>query len=321
VRILFAGSPGIAVPSLEAIAALGDLVGVLTNPPSAKGRGLAVSPTPVASAALGMGIPVLAPERLGPAEREWVGALKPDILAVFAYGRIFGPKFMALFPRGGINAHPSLLPRWRGPAPIPYAILHRDPVTGVSIQRVAPELDSGDVLARQVIPLAGDETAESLSEIAAATGARLFVQALRDIESGTEVAERQDGSAATWSRVIVKEDGLIDWTAAALEIDARSRAFKPWPGVYTDFTGQRLAILELHPWPDEDAGLAPGTVISVDKSRGIMVQTGRGLAALERLQVHGKKAMVYKDFANGARGLVGSRLGSSGAGSTAPFEP
>lgn len=320
-RILFAGSPDIAVPSLEAIAELGDVVGVLTNPPSPKGRGLAVSPTPVASAAMEMGLPVLAPERLGPAEREWVGALSPDILAVFAYGRIFGPKFMALFPRGGINAHPSLLPRWRGPAPIPYAILHRDQVTGVSIQRVAPELDSGDVLAREEIPLAGGETAESLSAIAASTGALLFVRVLRDIESGTAVGQVQDEAAATWSRVIAKEDGLIDWAADALDIDARSRAFQPWPGVYTDFAGQRLAVLAMHAWPDEDAGLPTGTVISVDKSRGIMVQTGRGLVSLERLQVHGRKAMEYKDFVNGARGLVGSRLGSSGAGSTAPFEP
>lgn len=320
-RILFAGSPGIAVPSLEAIAALGDLVGVLTNPPSPKGRGLAVTPTPVASAALSLGIPVLAPGRLGPAERGLVAALNPDILAVFAYGKIFGPKFMALFPKGGINAHPSLLPRWRGPAPIPYAILHRESVTGVCIQRVAPELDSGDVLAREEIPLTGDETAESLSALAASTGARLFVRALREIESGAAVGEPQDASLATWSAAIAKDDGLIDWTADALGIDARSRAFQPWPGVYTDFAGQRLAILALRAWPDEDAGLDPGTVISVDKSRGIMVQTGRGLVALERLQVHGKKAMVYKDFANGARGLVGSRLGSSGSGSTVPFEP
>jgi methionyl-tRNA formyltransferase len=321
VRILFAGSPEIAVPSLEAIAALGDLVGVLTNPPSPKGRGLSVSPTPVASAALGMGIPVLAPERLGPTEREWVGALKPDILAVFAYGRIFGPRFMALFPRGGINAHPSLLPRWRGPAPIPYAILHRDLVTGVCIQLVAPELDSGDVLLRQEIPLSGNETAESLSALAASAGARLFVQALGDIESGTARGEPQDGTLATWSRVIAKEDGLVDWSADVLDIDARARAFRPWPGLYTDFAGQRLAIIAMRAWPDEDAGQVPGTVISVDKSRGIMVQTGRGLAALEHLQLHGKKAMVFKDFANGARGLVGSRLGSSDAGIKASLEP
>jgi methionyl-tRNA formyltransferase len=321
VRILFAGSPEIAVPSLEAIAFFGELVGVLTNPPSPKGRGLAVTPTPVASAALGLGVPVLAPERLGPAERGLVGALRPDILAVFAYGKVFGPKFMALFPMGGINAHPSLLPRWRGPAPIPYAILHRDPLTGVSIQRVAPELDSGDVLIRQEIPLNGDETAESLSALAASMGARLLVQALRVIESGAVVGVPQDASAATWSRVIAKEDGLIDWTADALGIDARSRAFQPWPGVYTDFAGQRLAILAMRAFPDENAGLEPGTVVSVDKSRGIMVQTGRGLVALERLQVHGKKAMVYKDFANGARGLVGSRLGSSGTGATVPCEP
>jgi methionyl-tRNA formyltransferase len=316
VRILFAGSPEIAVPSLEAIADMGDLVGVLTNPPSPQGRGLAVSQTPVALAAGSRGIPVLSPERLGPAERQLIGTLKPDVLAVFAYGKIFGPKFMACFPLGGINAHPSLLPRWRGPAPIPYAIMHREQVTGVSIQRIAAKLDSGDVLARQEIPLDGTETARSLSGLAASVGARLFVRTLRDIGSGTAIGEAQDESAATWSRVLAKDDGLIDWSAEAADIDAKSRAFQPWPGVYTSLAGQRLAILAMHALPDVESGLEPGTVISVDKSRGIMVQTGRGLVALERLQVHGKKAMVYKDFANGARGLVGSRLGSSGTGST-----
>jgi len=313
VRVLFAGSPEIAVPSLAAIAARHELVGVLTNPPSAKGRGLSLSPTPVAVAAASLGAPVMSPERLGPAEREAVADLRPDVLAVFAYGRLFGPKFMALFPRGGINAHPSLLPRWRGCAPIPYAILSRDPVTGVSVQRVALRMDSGDVLLRREIALDGTETTESLSTLSAAVGAELLALALDRIAAGTAAGEPQDESAATYSCALSKDAGLVDWGMSALDIDARVRAFHPWPGAFTSLAGERLAVLASRPWPDASSwgGAAPGTVLAVDRSKGIIVQTGEGLIALARLQLRGKKPMDFKDFANGARGLVGTRLGAS----------
>jgi len=319
VRVLFAGSPEIAVPALAAIGARHRLVGVLTNPPSAKGRGLCLSCTPVADAAAALGVPILAPERLGPAEREAVAALKPDLLVVFAYGRIFGPKFMALFPAGGINAHPSLLPRWRGCAPIPYAILHRDARTGVSIQRVAPKMDSGDVLARHEIPLDGTETTGSLTALSSTIGAELLVAVIDRLEAGTARGEPQDESAATYCCALSKDSGLVDWGATALEIDARVRAFYPWPGAWTSLAGERLAVISARLLPGDPASstgapgsaMEPGTVISVDKSRGIMVQTGTGLLALTRLQLRGKKPMDYKDFANGARGLVGTRLGAT----------
>lgn len=317
-RILFAGSPDIALPALAAMRARHRLVGVLTNPPSAKGRGLCLSCTPVADAAAEFGVPILAPERLGPAEREAVAALKPDLLVVFAYGKIFGPQFMALFPAGGINAHPSLLPRWRGCAPIPYAILHRDSLTGVSIQRVAPKMDSGDVLARREIALDGTETTESLTALTAALGAELLAGVIDRIEAGTAEGEPQDESAATYCRALTKDSGLVDWSDTALDIDAKVRAFHPWPGAWTSLSGERLAVVSAHPWPGDPVtaagpqgqGVQPGTVISVDKSRGIMVQTGKGLLALTRLQLRGKKPMDYKDFANGARGLAGTRLGA-----------
>lgn len=314
-RILFAGSPAIAVPALRALAARGDLVGVLTNPPSASGRGLGVSSTAVADAAVELGLPVLAPARLGPAEREAVAALRPELLVVFAYGTIFGPKFMALFPLGGINAHPSLLPRWRGCAPIPYAILNRDRLTGVSVQRLAPKMDSGDVLCRRVLALDGTETTESLSALSASVGAELLAQAVDAIATGTDRGEPQDEAAATWSAAINKDDGLVDWRASAVELDAKARAFHPWPGLHTGLSGERLALMAVKPYPGETGGAAPGTIISVDKSRGIMVQTGEGLLALTRLQLRGKKAMGFKDFANGARGLVGSLLGLPDTGS------
>jgi len=308
VRVLFAGSPEIALPALEAIGARHELVGVLTNPPSAKGRGLCFSCTPVAEAATALGVPVLSPERLGPAEREAVSSLRPELLAVFAYGRIFGPKFMALFPLGGINAHPSLLPRWRGCAPIPYAILNRDPVTGVCVQRVAPRMDAGDILARREIRLDGRETTDSLSAVSATVGAELLLEAMAAIEAGTAVGEPQDEAAATYCGALAKDSGLVDWSSPAIDLDARVRAFHPWPGAYTGFGGERLALLEAAPYPDEPGRAEPGTVLAVDKSKGIMVQTGRGLIAVSRLQLRGKKPMDFKDFANGARGLVGTRL-------------
>ncbi len=317
-RVLFAGSPEIAVPALQALAARHELVGVLTNPPSVKGRGLCLSCTPVAAAAAALGIPVLSPERLGPTERDAVAALRPDILVVFAYGHIFGPKFMALFPAGCINAHPSLLPRWRGCAPIPYAILEREPVTGVSIQRLARKMDCGDVLLQEKIALDGRETTESLSALSATVAADLLLRALDDIAAGKDRGEAQDEAAASYCCALTKEAGLVDWNLAAVDIDARVRALYPWPGAFTSFQGERLAILASRPWPpadyghkDADAGPEPGMVLAVDRSKGIMVQTGEGLIALKRLQLRGKRPMDYKDFANGARGLVGTRLGVS----------
>ncbi|MDX9897552.1 MAG: methionyl-tRNA formyltransferase [Spirochaetia bacterium] len=310
-RVLFAGSPEIAVPSIAAIAARHELVGVLTNPPSAKGRGLCFSCTPVTEAAEALGVPVLSPQWLGNTERELVAALQPELLVVFAYGHIFGPKFMALFPRGGINAHPSLLPRWRGCAPIPFAILHRDTQTGVSVQRVAPRMDSGDILFRRFIDLDGTETTGSLSALAASIGAEMLAQAIDDIAAGRDTDEPQDEAMATYCRALTKDEGHIDWATSAFEIDARCRAFYPWPGTYSTLAGERLSLLEMRPYADEGGNVAVGTVVSVDKSKGIMVQTGEGLIALERLQLRGKKPMHWKDFANGARGLVGSCLGAS----------
>lgn len=319
-RVLFAGSPSIAVPSLLAVAGRHEVVGVLTNPPSAQGRGMRLAPTPVSEAASGLALSVLAPERLGQPEREAVAALNPEILVVYAYGRIFGPKFMALFPRGGINAHPSLLPRWRGCAPIPYAILERDERTGVCVQLVAPRMDSGDILARRELALAGDETTESLSALAADIGAELLLEALAAIEAGTARGEPQDESGATYCGIIQKDDGLLDWTRPALELDARVRAYHPWPGAFTTLGGERLSVLSARPTVGAALDPArgspvdrpePGTVVSIDKSEGIMVQTGEGLLALTRLQLRGKRPLGWKDFANGARGLVGSRLGAS----------
>jgi methionyl-tRNA formyltransferase len=323
--MLFAGSPAIAVPSLEALdrLCLEDaafrLVGLLTNADSPRGRHGRSEPTDVAAAALRLGSPAvqLKPERIDGAVRDAVAALAPDLLVSFAYGHIFGPRFLGLFPLGGINVHPSLLPRHRGATPIPAAILGRDRETGVSIQRLALEMDSGDILAQERIPLDGRETTLSLGAIAAEKGAELLVKVIRDIEQGRAAATRQNDGEATWCPVIRKDDGLIDWSEGAAELDAKIRAYTPWPLCRTTHRGQGLCILEASPYGGAalpDSGAAPGTVLGTDRDWGILIQTGNGVLAVSRLQYAAKKALPWKDFLNGSASFVGSLLEGQAGG-------
>jgi methionyl-tRNA formyltransferase len=322
-RILFAGSPGIAVPALKALAAMdetgeAELVGVLTNPDSPRGRRGQPGPTDVSAAAAvfsarreGRGLfPIvqLKPERLDRVAREAAAALKADLLLAFAYGRIFGPKFLSLFPLGGINIHPSLLPKYRGPAPIPAAILARDRETGITIQRIAPEMDTGDILLQERFSLGGRETTGSLSDLVAAKSAGLLSSLIRAMARGEARAFPQQGEASYCS-LISKEDGLIDWNLGAAEIDARIRAYTPWPLAFTRQGDQLLYILEGTALEGEGSGEAPGTVLSADKARGILIQTGGGILAVTRLQYQAKKALFWKDFLNGARDFIGAGLG------------
>jgi methionyl-tRNA formyltransferase len=321
VRILFAGSPAIAVPALEVLAREGgpeswELAGLLTNPDSPRGRSGRSEPTEAGAAALALSgeagrppIPILKPEKLDASAREAAAALKPDLLLSFAYGRIFGPKFLALFPRGGLNIHPSLLPRYRGAAPIQAAILNRDTETGITVQRLAAEMDTGNILVQVRFPLGGRETAASLSELAARQSAALIGPLLRAMARGP-VEERPQGEAgAGYCSRIGKEDGRIDWSASAREIDARIRAFTPWPLAWTFHRGELLYILEAAPWEGPEGGGVPGAVLDIDKNRGILIQTGDGVLGVSRLQYRARKALEWRAFLNGARNFTGSRLG------------
>ncbi|MFP4432799.1 MAG: methionyl-tRNA formyltransferase, partial [Spirochaetaceae bacterium] len=244
-RVLFAGTPTFALPGLHACLEVSEVVGVLTAPDAPKGRGRRLMPPPVKEAALAAGVPVLQPERLGGDAREQVQRLKPDLLVCAAYGRIFGPKLMALFPEGGINVHPSLLPRFRGPTPIQATILAGDPEAGVTVQYLAPELDSGDILAQEAIALTGNERYPDLEERLAALGGKLLREVIIDLEARTAVPRPQNHDEAVYCPKINKEDGRIDWSLPALEIDRMARAYDPWPGVFTFFDGERMAIREL----------------------------------------------------------------------------
>jgi methionyl-tRNA formyltransferase len=328
-RILFAGSPGIAVPALEALAAMGGadlhgkgkftLAALLTNPDSPKGRSSRHVPTECATAfdrRFSGVLPVLKPEKLDAQARSRVEELQPDILVSFAYGKIFGPKFLALFPLGGINIHPSLLPKYRGPTPIPAAIMNRETETGITVQRLAAEMDSGDILAQEKVPLHGRETTASLSEMMAKKAVAMLSAALEGIAAGTVAAVPQDHSAASYCSLIDKSDGLIDWSRSAVEIDAQIRAFTPWPLSVTMHGDLPLLILraeaQKYTPPQFESNLsttAPGQVLGKDANIGILIQTGGGVLAVTELQYRTKKALGWKDFLNGTRNFIGSRLG------------
>jgi len=318
-NVVFAGSPECAVPSLEAIAGAHRIVAVLTNPSSAKGRSRELMPTPVAAAAerlkaeglIEPDAPVLTPEKITQETRDAIAARKPDVLACFAYGKIFGPKSLALYPKGAINLHPSLLPRWRGSTPVPASILARDAETGITVQRMSLGMDEGDILIQTRFPLNGTETAGSLLERAAVEGAPLMVEALRLIDRGEAVARPQSGEA-TYCAELKKEDGEIDWNRTAPEIDALIRAFTPWPGAYTSAGDAVLIIHEAVPVAasGDTPAAQPGTVVGIDKRTGILVQTGEGLLALRTLQWRTKKVLDWKSFINGSRDFAGTLLGS-----------
>ena len=313
-RVLFAGTPEIACFSLRELLDAGDaaieLVGVLSNPDRPTGRGRRLQASPVTALAREAGLPLLQPERLDAAAREAVAALRPDLLAVVAYGRIFGPRFLALFPSGGVNLHPSLLPRHRGPSPLQAAILAGDAETGVTIQYLAREMDAGDIIRQESVPLDPQTRLAELHDQLGRRGARLLVESLRDIAAGTVQAHPQDHSAATYCHKLTSSDGELTWTEPAERIARMVRAFTPWPGVRCSWDGVPLQITDAEPADDPATGPPPppGTVLRVDSSRGILVQTGDGLLVIRRLKLQARKEMDFRAFVNGNPQIIGSTL-------------
>ena len=315
-KILYAGSPEAAALTLKILIERQkecgfEIVGVLSNPPSGKGRHKTPTPTPVAALAEEYNLPVYTPEHLDSQAREQIAPLEADLLVVFAYGHIFGPKFMALFPMGGINLHPSLLPKYRGCTPVPAAILNRDEKTAATIQYVSPKMDEGNILAQQIISLDGTETGESLLLKSAEIGAELFCNLLS--KNHLPEGKIQSGEAS-YTKIITKEDGKINWNEDAATIEAKIRAYYPDPACWCLEKGQPLKILsaDFIPQSDDRASgyvIEPaGQVLQFVKSEGIYIKTGDGLLCVKELQRQGKKAMGYKDFMNGAKDFIGTVL-------------
>ncbi|BDC93881.1 methionyl-tRNA formyltransferase [Treponema bryantii] len=313
IRILFAGSPETAKKTLEILngakSEIGfEIAGVLSNPPTAKGRHKDLIPTPVAAFAESQGIPVLTPAHLDGEARDAVRPLKADLLVCFAYGHIFGPKFLELFPFGGINLHPSLLPKYRGCTPVPAAILNRDKQTAVTIQTLGLKMDEGDILEQTVVELNGTETGESLLNYSAEEGAKLILEVIKKCNSEGKLPEgRPQSGEASYTGIITKEDGRINWNESAEVIEAKIRAYYPEPGCWCMENGLPLRILEASVFSGTFEGTA-GTVLEFSKRDGILIKTGDGILAVKKLQRQGKNAMDYKSFMNGARNFIGTVL-------------
>ncbi len=310
-RILFAGSPFLAVPSLERIAREQQVVGVLTCCDRPAGRGGGLEPSPVKLSALALGLHLLQPARLDAAAIDEVKRLDPQLLVVAAFGRIFRKEFLDIFPGGGINLHPSLLPRHRGPSPISAAILEGDVETGVTVQKLALRFDTGDILAQRAVPLDGSETTGTLTASLAVTGAELLAEVLASAPAGqAPIGTPQDEERASYCRIVRKEDGRIDWAEPARLIERKVRAYDPWPRADTTWNGASLLLLKtaVYPGTFTDAG-EPGRVLASDKRHGLLVRTGDGVLAVERLQLQFKKPLDWRSFLNGHPDLVGARLG------------
>ncbi len=317
-RIFFAGTPEYAVWPLQALAQNLTIIGVLTNPDKPVGRGKKLSPPPVKVKALELNIPVFQPQKLDQNFRDTVRSLEPDLLVVAAYSKIFRESFITLFPEGGINIHPSILPKYRGPSPVQAAILNGDGETGVTVQGLALKMDSGDILAQERVPLKGDETAPELLHESFQIGARLVVEVVHGMERGAPEGVAQNEEQASYCHLLKKQDGLINWTDGADRIARMIRAYLPWPRAHTLFGDLDLFLLEGGVLPgnrigDGDTQLKgehePGRVLGMDKEYGILIHTGRGILSVKRLQLKTKKVMDWRSFLNGVRDFIDTRLG------------
>lgn len=310
-RIVFMGTPHFAVPSLQAVADAGhDIVLVVTQPDRPAGRGKRLQAPPVKEEALARGFEVMQPRRMDDADfQAKLEALKPDAACVVAFGAMLPPEILSLGRFGCINVHPSLLPAYRGAAPIQWAIIDGLTVTGVSTMFLTEEMDAGDVILQQRVAIEPDEDSGSLHERLSVIGAQLLVDTLAALEQGTAPRTPQDHAAATLAPKIRREDELLDWNLPAQKLHNLVRGLRPSPGAYTYYRGKRLKIWHSTVNAGEPIGV-PGEIVTVEKN-AIGVQTGKGILLLTEVQPENGKRQSAEAFINGHRVEVGERLGMS----------
>lgn len=308
-HLVFCGTPQFAVPTLQNLAATGFHVRlVVTQPDRPKGRGLELVASPVKEAALRLNLPVTQPDRIKANEefRARLVALKPDAIVVVGYGRIIPQWMLDIPPLGNINLHGSLLPKYRGAAPIQWAIANGETITGVTTMRLDAGLDTGNILLQREVPIAPEDTAETLAPRLAAIGADLMVETLPGLQNGTIQPRPQDNAQATLAPILKKEDALIDFSRSAVEIFNRLRGFQPWPGAYTKFRGKNLQILRARPAPEA----APRAELGTAGDRLIVGCGDNTSLELLDLQLEGRKPTSARDFLHGYRPKPGEQLGS-----------
>jgi len=326
-RVVFAGTPEFALPALAALRASHEVVGVLTRPDRPRGRGRRLAPSAVKVAAAAYGLPLLQPEALKsePARAE-LAAWRPDALVVVAYGLLLPPEVLALPRFGCLNIHASLLPRWRGAAPIQRAILAGDAQTGVTIMQMDAGLDTGPVLLQRRIELRRDQTGGTLQAELATLGAAALLEALEGIASGSLLATAQPAEGATYAPRITKAEARIDWGLDAERIERQVRAFNPWPIAETVLDGEQLRLLAAHAISMPDSvdsgsdgstdgnfgeidvkGADPGEIIGL-KSDSMLVSCGRGVLAVSAVQRPGRRPVSARELSHSVP-LAGRRLG------------
>ena len=299
-RIIFMGTPDFSVGTLEALVEAGhDVCLAVTQPDKPKGRGKEMQPTPVKAAAQRHGIPVYQPKRIR--DPECVEQLKKynaDVMVVIAFGQILPKTILELTPYGCINVHASLLPKYRGAAPIQWAIIEGEKVTGVTTMQMDEGLDTGDMIMKTEVPVDEDETGETLHDKLAAAGAALCVRTLEAVENGTAVFEKQGESPTAYARMLDKKLGDIEWSQPAVRIERLVRGLNSWPSAYTHWDGKVMKIWRAKAEGEGPGEKEPGTVISVGKN-DFAVQTGSGILRVYELQIPGKKRMETGAFLRG----------------------
>jgi methionyl-tRNA formyltransferase len=308
-KIVFMGTPEFAMPTLEALAAADfyQIVGVVTQPDRRAGRGRREVFSPVKQVALERGMELFQPESLrAPEAVARLAAWEPDVIVVAAFGQILRQDVLDLPPHGCLNVHASLLPRWRG-NPIAAAIMAGDAETGVTIMKMDAGLDTGPILAQRQEPIRSDDTQATLEKRLAQLGAELLIETLPPYLAGDIQPQPQPEEGVTFAPQLRKEDGLIDWSRPAVELDRQVRAVIPWPGASTTLRGQRLKILQATPLPNWQGDGPPGTIVALDD--GCAVITGEGALRLLEVQLAGKRPMDISAFLCGQRDCVGICLG------------
>ena len=311
-RIVFMGTPEFAVPALEKLVSGGyEIAAVYTQPDRAAGRGRVLEEPPVKKAALRLGLQVLQPENLkSPETKIQLVDLKPDAIVVAAFGQILPPLVLSVPPFGCINIHPSLLPKYRGVAPVPAAILNGDEFTGVSIMLLDKGVDTGPVLSIVKVPILPEDTGGLLLEKLSHVGAQLLLDMLPKWFKKEIQPQQQNNSLASYTKMITKEAGEIDWKLPAVDIWRRVRAYQPWPGCYTHWQGKQLKILEAVPLVGFAAD-TPGVVVAVKQGgAGFGVRCGDGVLGVIKVQIEGKKAITAEEFVRGRQKIIGAVLGS-----------
>lgn len=307
-RVIFFGTSAFAVPSLERLAAAGhEIAACITRPDRPQGRGLQPAPSPVKEAATRLRLPIVQPQRPDAAA---FSSLRPDVGVVIAYGQLIGKDLLKLPAHGMMGVHPSLLPKYRGAAPVPWTLLNGDPETGVTIFRLNERLDAGEILAQERVGIEPGERADALLGRLARLGADALAAALEQVADGRARPVPQDDAQASLAPKLTKTQGRIDWRQPAEAIERLVRAMSPWPGAAAAWHGEPLKILGARVDDPSARGAVPGTVVGAG-APGLSVATGRGTLVITELQPPGRRRMSAQEFLAGHRILVGEQLGDA----------